>query len=237
MSEPKGVRGVVVSTRGLEAALALPNAEGASLCVYEGDHEVARAPMARDADGILRGVAAGFGAGARYGFRVQGPYDPAHGARFDTSKLLADPYAWRFDRPFRLHPSMFAFGDDSGPFAPKAIAGAPPVGEPGFKRVAAEALVIYELNLRGFSRLNPAIPKAQRGTFAGLAHPASIAHLAALGVTAVEIMPADVFVDERHLPPLGLSNAWGYNAVVFGSPDPRLAPGGWAEGRGGADAP
>ena len=59
---------------------------------------------------------------------------------------------------------------------------------------------------------------------------------AALGVTAVEIMPADAFVDERHLPPLGLSNAWGYNAVVFGAPDPRLAPGGWAEVRAATDA-
>ena len=156
--------------------------------------------------------------------------------RFDASKLLADPYAWAFDRPFRLHPSMFAFGEDSGPHAPKAIAGAPPEGEPGRKRVGTDALLIYELNLRGFSRLNAAVPEAARGTFAGLAHPASIAHLAALGVTAVEIMPADPFVDERHLPALGLANAWGYNPVVFGSPDPRLAPGGWAEVRAATDA-
>ncbi len=131
---------------------------------------------------------------------------------------------------------MFAFGEDSGPYAPKAIAGAPPMGEPGGKRIAAESLVIYELNLRGFSRLNPAVPESARGTFAGLAHPASIAHLAALGATAIEIMPADPFVDERHLPPLGLANAWGYNSVVFGSPDPRLAPGGWAEVRAATDA-
>jgi glycogen debranching enzyme GlgX/4-alpha-glucanotransferase len=232
---PAGL-GVVVAAKGLEATLVLPNAESASLCLYDGDREIFRAAMARDADGVLRGLAPGFGAGARYGFRVAGPYDPTRGARFDASKLLADPYAWRFDRPFRLHPSMFKFGDDSGPFAPKAIAGAPPAGEPGFKRVAAEALVIYELNLRGFSRLNPAIPEAQRGTFAGLTHPASIAHLAGLGVTAVEIMPADAFVDERHLPALGLTNAWGYNAVVFGAPDPRLAPGGWADVRATTDA-
>src|SRR5579871_2707149 len=139
------------------------------------------------------------------------------------------------DRAFRLHPSMFKFGDDSGPFVPKAIAGAPPAGEPGFRRVAADALIIYELNLRGFSRLNQAVPEAARGTFAGLADPASIAHLKSLGVTAVEIMPADTFVDERHLPPLGLSNAWGYNSVVFGSPDPRLAPGGWGEVRAATD--
>jgi glycogen debranching enzyme GlgX/4-alpha-glucanotransferase len=236
MSDPNAARGVFVSARGLEAALVLPNAEGAALCVYDGDRELVRAPLARDADGVLRGVAPGFGAGARYGFRVQGPYDPKRGLRFDPSKLLADPYAWRFDRPFRLHPSMFAFGEDSSRDAPKAIAGAPPQGEPGHKRVAPEALVIYELNLRGFSRLNPAIPEPARGTFAGLAHPASIEHLAKLGVTAVEIMPADTFVDERHLPPLGLSNAWGYNSVVFGSPDPRLAPGGWEEVRAATDA-
>jgi glycogen debranching enzyme GlgX/4-alpha-glucanotransferase len=236
MNDPKATRGVFVIAGGLEAALVLPNAEGAALCVYDGDRELVRAPLARDADGVLRGVAPGFGAGARYGFRVQGPYDPKRGLRFDPSKLLADPYAWRFDRPFRLHPSMFAFGKDTGPHTPKAIAGAPPQGEPGHKRVAPEALVIYELNLRGFSRLNPAIPEPARGTFAGLAHPASIEHLAKLGVTAVEIMPADTFVDERHLPPLGLSNAWGYNSVVFGSPDPRLAPGGWGEVRAATDA-
>jgi glycogen debranching enzyme GlgX/4-alpha-glucanotransferase len=228
--------GVLVSAHGLEAALSLPNAERASLCVYDGDREVFRAQMPRDAGGVLRGLAPSFGTGARYGFRVEGPYDPARGQRFDSSKLLADPYAWEFDRPFRLHQSMFRFGEDSGPHAPKAIAGAPPPGEPGRKRIAPEALVIYELNLRGFSRLNAAVSEYARGTFAGLAHPASIAHLAKLGATAVEIMPADVFVDERHLPALELANAWGYNTVVFGAPDPRLAPGGWAEVRAATDA-
>ena len=109
MNDAGGV-GVAVSPHGLEAALDLPHAEGVSLCLYDGDREVFRAAMARDADGVFRGLAPGFGAGARYGFRVEGPYDPARGARFDASKLLADPYAWAFDRPFQLHPSMFAFG-------------------------------------------------------------------------------------------------------------------------------
>ena len=80
------------------------------------------------------------------------------------------------------------------------------------------------------------IPEPTRGRFAGLAQPAVIAHLAALGVTSVEIMPSDAFVDERHLPPLGLANAWGYNPVILGAPDPRLAPGGWAEVREATDA-
>ena len=228
--------GVRVTPSGLEAALDLPNAEGVALCLFEGDREVSRFALARDGDGIFRGVAPGLSAGARYGFRVQGPFDPARGHRFDASKLLADPYAFAFDRPFRLHASMFGFGEDSGPHAPKAIAGAPPSAEPGRKRIAPEALVVYELNLRGFSRLNPDVPEKARGTFAALADPASIAHLSRLGVTAVEIMPADAFVDERHLPPLGLANAWGYNPVVFGVPDPRLAPGGWDEVRSATDA-
>ena len=228
--------GVAITPRGLEAALDLPNAEGVFLCQFDGDREASRFALARGSDGIFRGTAPGFAAGARYGFRVQGPFDPARGHRFDAAKLLADPYAFAFDRPFRLHPSMFGFGADSGPHAPKAIAGAPPAGEPGRKRVTPEALVIYELNLRGFSRLNPKVPERARGTFAGLADPASIGHLSALGVTAVEIMPADAFIDERHLPPLGLANAWGYNPVVFGTPDPRLAPGGWAEVRAATDA-
>ena len=131
MNDPKAARGVIVSARGLEAALVLPNAEGASLCIYDGDREIVRAPMARDADGVLRGLAPGFGAGARYGFRVQGPYDPKRGFRFDPSKLLADPYAWRFDRPFRLHPSMFAFGEDTEPLRVEGDRGSGACGRAG----------------------------------------------------------------------------------------------------------
>ena len=96
--------------------------------------------------------------------------------------------------------------------------------------------VIYELNLRGFSRLRTDIPEAARGRFAALAEPPLLEHIKSLGVTTVEIMPADAFVDERHLPPLGLSNAWGYNPVFWGAPDPRLAPEGWREVRRATDA-
>ena len=162
MSRDAAALGVVVTASGLEAALDLPNAEGALFCLFDGDREISRLPMPRGADGLFRGLAPGYSAGARYGFRVDGPFDPARGHRFDASKLLADPYAFAFDRPFRLHPSMLKVGADSGPHAPKAIAGRPAGGEPGRKRLAAEALVIYELNLRGFSRLNPAVPNSAR---------------------------------------------------------------------------
>ncbi|HVF93072.1 MAG TPA: glycogen debranching enzyme, partial [Sphingomonas sp.] len=89
--------------------------------------------------------------------------------------------------------------------------------------------LIYELNVRGFTWLHPDIPEAQRGTLAALAHPSIIAHLRKIGVDAVELMPIVAWIDERHLPPLGLANAWGYNPVVPMALDPRLAPGGVAE--------
>ncbi|WP_431272791.1 glycogen debranching protein [Dankookia sp. P2] len=166
------------------------------------------------------------GPGARYGLR-------AHGARehgFDPAKLLLDPWAQRIDRPFLLHASQFAPGADSAPRVPKAVVpvpGAhppPPVQAPGPR-------VIYELHVRGFTRLHPGIPAGIRGTFAALGHPAAIGHLRALGVTHVELMPVAAGIDERHLPPLGLNNHWNYNPVGFLAPDPRLAPGGMEEVR------
>ena len=214
------------------------NAAAAYLCLYDaaGELETGRVRLTRGEDGVHRGQVAGWRAGARYGFRVDGPFEPARGHRFDISKLLADPYAAEIDRPYRLHPSMFAHGADSGPFAPKCVASAAPSGEPGHQRVEWDCTILYELNVRGFTRLRRDIPESTRGRFAGLAQPAAIAHLTALGVTSVEIMPADAFVDERHLPPLGLANAWGYNPVILGAPDPRLAPDGWAEVRAATDA-
>ena len=89
--------------------------------------------------------------------------------------------------------------------------------------------IIYELHVRGFTQQHPDVPAAIRGTFAGLAHPASVEHLVKLGVTCIEIMPAAAWVCERHLHAIGLTNYWGYNPVTFMAPDPRLAPGGWAE--------
>src|SRR5262249_3121702 len=88
---------------------------------------------------------------------------------------------------------------------------------------------IYEVSIRAFTRLHPAMPLALRGTVAALAHPAILDHLLRIGIHTVEIMPLVAPIAERHLGPLGLGNAWGYNPVVFMAPDPRLAPGGMAE--------
>ena len=230
--------GVTLSANGAEVAVYSARAASVDFCLYDaaGAREMGRQRLTRDDNGVHRASIAGVAAGARYGLRVGGPFDPFRGERFDAAKLLADPYALGFDRPFRLHASMFELGADSAAFAPKAIAMAPAAGEPGRLRIPWDETIIYEANLRGLTHLREDVPKAARGTFAGLAHPAIIEHLRGLGVTTVEIMPADAFVDERHLPPLGLSNAWGYNPVVLGAPDPRLAPNGWAEVRAATDA-
>jgi glycogen operon protein len=91
--------------------------------------------------------------------------------------------------------------------------------------------IIYELHVKGFTAAHPDVPQHLRGTFAGLAHDAAIAHLTRLGVTTLELLPCAAWIDERHLPPLGLSNYWGYNPIAMMAPDPRLAPGGWREVR------
>ena len=234
---PSPTLGVAPVQGGLSIALYSEHAAAVFFCAFDArDGEAARIALSQSPDGIWRGFAPNLGQGARYGFRVDGPFDPSRGHRFDASKLLADPYAAAFDRPFALHGSQFVFGEDSAQHVPKAIVVPAPSGEPGHRRVAERDLVLYELNLRGFSKLNPNVDEAARGRFAALASPASLDHLQKLGVTAVEIMPADIFVDERHLPPLGLSNAWGYNPVVYGAPDPRLAPGGWEEVRAATEA-
>jgi len=230
--------GVALTAEGAEIAVYSAHAAAIEFCLYDaaGEAEIKRLRLTRGDDGVHRGTLAGVGAGARYGLRAEGAFEPLRGDRFDASKLLADPYAFAFDRPFRLHHSMFAFGEDSGPHAPKAIALAPAAGEPGRLRAPWAETIVYEANLRGLTRLREDVPTEARGTFAGLAHPAMIEHFKRLGVTTIEVMPADAFVDERHLPPLGLSNAWGYNPVVLGAPDPRLAPGGWTEVRAATDA-
>jgi glycogen debranching enzyme GlgX/4-alpha-glucanotransferase len=240
MSECRGrdPLGIVPTPSGADFAVSSANSSAVYLCLYDaaGELETDRVRLTRGDDGVHRGQVAGLRAGARYGLRVDGPFEPSRGHRFDVSKLLADPYAAAIDRPYRLHLSMFAHGADSGPFAPKCIVSTPPEGEPGRLRIEWDRTILYELNVRGFTRLRRDIPESARGRFAALAQPAVIAHLTALGVTSVEIMPADAFVDERHLPPLGLANAWGYNPVILGAPDPRLAPDGWAEVRAATDA-
>jgi glycogen operon protein len=227
--EPLGVRPMA---GGLNVAVFSAHASAVEIALFdaEGTHETARLALPARTGDVFHGHIAGLGPGTRYGLRASGPFDPARGHRFDGEKLLADPNASRFDRPFHLHPTLWRGGGDSAAAMPKAIVEPDPPPPPP-PRFAWDGGVIYELNVRAFTRRHPAIPAPLRGTFAGLAHPASIAHLRRLGVAAVELMPPTPRIEAPHLPPLGLADAWGYNPVTFAAPDPRLAPGGFAEVR------
>ncbi|MFU0506418.1 glycogen debranching protein GlgX [Pseudaminobacter sp. NGMCC 1.201702] len=196
------------------------------------DREVDRLALESQGDGVHGLFVPGLAAGARYGFRADGDYAPDRGLWFDPDKLLMDPYAVAIDRAYRFDERLSARrgeGPDTAFLMPKAVvtelpdplASLPPLFQPGG--------LIYEVPVRAFTMLHPDIPEAQRGTIAALAHPVIIEHLQKLGVSAVELMPVVAWIDERHLPPPGLSNAWGYNPVSFMALEPRLAPGGLAE--------
>ncbi len=167
--------------------------------------------------------------GAHYGYRADGEWAPDRGLWFDPAKLLVDPHATELDRRFVQHPSLAQFGVDSGPIMPRAIVTGPLPDVHLQPPLLDRSGLIYELNVRGFTMLHPDIPEQLRGTVAALAHPAVIAHLQKLHVSAVELMPVIAWIDERHLPPLGLRNAWGYNPVAMMALDPGLCPGGVAE--------
>lgn len=184
--------------------------------------------MQRDGDNWIAELPGDL-SGARYGYRAEGEWAPENGQWFDPAKLLVDPYAIVLDRRFAFDPRLALFGEDTAALVPKAIVQAPLAKLPSEPPVFARGGLIYEVNVRGFTMLHPQVPEALRGTIAALAHPAVIAHLQKLRVTAIELMPIVAWIDERHLPPLGLTNAWGYNPVAMMALDPGLAPGGIAE--------
>jgi isoamylase len=167
--------------------------------------------------------------GQRYGYRVHGPWAPADGHRCNPAKLLLDPYAKSVSGavtwdaavfPYRMGEPDAADDRDSAPFVPKSI-----VVNPFFDwsddrapRRPLNESVIYEVHVKGFTRLHPEIPESMRGTYAGLAHPAAIRYLQGLGVTAVELMPIHQFLHQPFLVERGLRNYWGYDSIGFLAP-------------------
>ncbi|MBO9125705.1 MULTISPECIES: glycogen debranching protein GlgX [unclassified Rhizobium] len=221
--------GVTLTATGATFVVRSSEATKLHLCLFDQTgRETDRLPMTRGEDDLHHLFVEGIAPGARYGYRAEGTYAPDDGLWFDPAKLLVDPYARELDRPFRYDPLLSKFGADTQHLVPRAIVTrdvtvdpAPPVFRPGG--------FIYEVAVRPFTMLHPDVPEAQRGTIAALAHPSIIAHLKRIGVDAIELMPITAWIDERHLPPLGLTNGWGYNPIAFMALDPRLAPGGMAE--------
>jgi glycogen debranching enzyme len=197
------------------------------LALFEGDKQIWHHKLAgRDGDTHFAFVD-GIEAGQHYGLRAFGPYDPAAGHHFDSHKLLLDPFAKAITAPFHYHAELSRHGAETAHLVPKAMAtndfAKLDLRQPHTPRL------IYELNVRGFTKCHPDVPKHNRGTIAALAEPAVIQHLQSIGADTVELMPIAAWIDERHLVNLGLRNAWGYNPVSMFAIDPRLAPGGLQE--------
>ena len=204
-----------------------PMAEAVDLCLFAGEAEQRHAMVRRGDDWHL--TVPGDLSGGRYGYRAHGLYVPERNLWFDPAKLLVDPYALELDRRFIQRPALAQHGVDTAPLVPRAIVTAPLPVVPHEPPRFARAGLIYEVNVRAFTLLQPEVPEELRGTVAALAHPAILAHLRKLRVSAVELMPIVAWLDERHLPPLGLVNAWGYNPVAPMALDPGLCPGGVPE--------
>ncbi|GIU54842.1 hypothetical protein NicSoilC12_05910 [Arthrobacter sp. NicSoilC12] len=167
--------------------------------------------------------------GQKYGYRVHGPYEPEHGNRFNPNKLLMDPYAKAVQGQIDWDPALFTyeFGDpdsrndsDSAPHTMHGVVINPFFEWDGDRqlRIPYHQSVIYEAHVKGLTELHPEIPEEQRGTYAGVSHPAVIEHLKKLGVTAIELMPVHQFVNDGTLEEKGLNNYWGYNTIGFFAP-------------------
>ena len=234
--------GATYDGKGVNFALFSAHAERVELCLFDrhGKHEIERMVLPEYTDEVWHGYVPNLRPGACYGYRVYGPYQPRLGHRFNPHKLLLDPYARQLTGTPRLanihcgyqvdHPDTDLSFDtrDSAPLMPKCIVVQDDFDWPDGPRVRVpwSETIVYELHVRGFTRLHPEVPEALRGTFAGLAQPKVIEYLRALGVTSVELLPIHAFVDERFLLDRGLVNYWGYNSIGFFAPMPRYLSGG-----------
>ena len=222
---------------GLDVAILASHAERVDLCLFiptrKGWYEE-RLSLPEETHGVWHAFVPGVTAGQRYGFRVHGRWEPHRGLRHNPNKLLLDPYARAISGEYRLRPELFGhcvnadfLGDDtvldprdSAPFAPVAVvtAAAPARARDDRPRVPWSETVIYELHVKGFSKLITSLPPDLRGTYAGLGHPSTIAHLVSLGVTTVELLPVHAIGGEPVLQRGGLPNYWGYSTLSFFAP-------------------
>ncbi|MFC7381382.1 glycogen debranching protein GlgX [Sphaerisporangium rhizosphaerae] len=204
-------------------------AERVELCLFDHAGQESRVDLPEVDGFVWHGYLPGIMPGQRYGYRVHGPYDPAAGHHCEPSKLLLDPYAKAIEGEVRWDQSLYAYQftdpsrrntDDSGPYMPKNVVVNPffDWGDDRPPRTPYHETVIYEAHVRGLTMRHPDVPREQRGTYAGLAHPSVIDHLVSLGVTAVELMPVHQFVPEHAMVARGLTNYWGYNTIAFLAP-------------------
>lgn len=235
--------GATFDGKGVNFALFSAHAESVELCLYgdtEETVEIAKISLKEKTHQVWHIYLEGLKPGQRYGYRVHGPYEPQQGHRFNPNKLLIDPYAKAISGTVQWNDALFgyAIGDavsdlsfsdaDSAPYVPKSVVIDNAFDWEGDRppSIPMHQSVIYEAHVKGFTALHPDIPEEIRGTYAGMAHPAAIAYLKEMGITAIELLPVHHFLTDRHLQDKGLSNYWGYNSIGFFAPDVRYSSNG-----------
>ena len=232
--------GATPTALGTNFALYSENASAVHVCLFDdAGKQIDCVELKETTAFVWHGLLRGIKPGQRYGYRVDGPWQPENGLRFNKNKLLVDPYAkaiaGKVDHKGPIMPYDVQSGDDmkfcgidDADFVPKSVVvdGHFDWGEDCPPETPISDSIIYEMHVRGFSMSNPAIPEKLRGTYAGLAHDASIDYLKKLGVTAVELLPVHHFIDEGHLLDKGLRDYWGYNTLGYFAPMSRYSSSG-----------
>ena len=232
--------GATFDGAGVNFALFSEYATRVELCLFsaaDDPQETQRIPLREQTDQVWHCYLPDAEPGQLYGYRIHGPHEPANGHRFNANKVLLDPYAKAIGRDLRWDDALWGYrlGDpdadlslddrDSAPFAPLAMVldTAFTWGDDRPPRTPWHKTLIYEVHVKGFTARHPAVPEERRGTYAGLASEAAIEHLQSLGVTAVELLPVQFFLDDRHLTDRGFVNYWGYNTLAYFAPALRYA--------------
>ena len=232
--------GATPTGQGTNFALYTENATAVYVCLFdEQENQTDCVQLKERTAFVWHGLIRNIKPGQRYGYRVEGPWEPEKGLRFNSAKLLVDPYAkglsGEVDWKAPIFPYELASGDPRKPCSQDSAAGVPKSividgsfdwGDDCLPQIPIADSVIYEMHVRGFSIRNPDVPEKLRGTYAGLAHEASIAYLKKLGVTALELLPVHHFIDEGHLVDKGLRDYWGYNTLAYFAPMSRYSSSG-----------
>jgi len=222
---------------GTNFALFSEVADRVELCLFDEAATETRVALTEMDGFVWHGYLPAISPGQRYGYRVHGPFDPRRGSRCSPSKLLLDPYAKAVEGHLTWDEALFDYQwsdprrrntADSAPFMPKNIVINPffDWGNDRPPRIPYHETVIYEAHVRGLTLCHPEIPPHQRGTYAGLGHPAVIEHLRRIGVTAVELLPVHQFLPDQALAQRDLTNYWGYNTIGFLAPHNRYSSAG-----------
>jgi len=227
-------RGATWDGHGTNFAVFSEHATKVEVCLFDekGEEEIERIELPEYTNQIWHGHLPGVKTGDLYGYRVYGPYEPENGHRFNHNKLLLDPYACAYKGKLEWNPALFGYemesGDDttfderdSAPFMPKCVVVDPDFdwrGKPGRICRPWDDTIVYELHVKGFTKLRQDLPENIRGTYAGLCAPEVISYIKDLGITAIELLPIHAFVQDSSLIDKGLRNYWGYNSIGFFAP-------------------